>query len=158
MKLYWLMLVGVLFLSLTGTRVLAAGGEASRGCCDDDGQIGKLIGARLERPAPAQAARFNQILASVRRLDQLSDKKGPRIQLVILPDEEESGQNPNGGCTVTVFRRRCRIISNYPVPIEDCRWYPEHYQGKWNEKKKCCEVDIPGYGRVCVTKPIYIWF
>lgn len=45
-----------------------------------------------------------------------------------------------GSCLVTVQRQYCRVITSAPTVITQCYWVPEHYQGVWDPKRKCCQL------------------
>lgn len=120
----------------------------------------------------------NQILLDGVKVEQIKDaggkkgRPGVRIELGILSEKIDAGDQLLGvivmrhdckscmsavgdpdHCTVTVYRRFCRVVSNNPY-IEQCYWMPSHVVGKWNEKEKCCLVEVDGR-KVCAKDAIY---
>jgi hypothetical protein len=123
------------------------------------------------------AAAENQILLEGVRVEQIKDaggkqgRPGVRIELGILEQQIDPSDKLIGvlvqreeckcraavgepeHCTVAIFRRFCRVVSNNPY-IEQCYWLPSHVHGTWNEKNKCCEVTVDGR-KICAKDAIY---
>lgn len=90
------------------------------------------------------------------RLDP-SDKV---LGVIIVRNEEkkkiQAGVGDPEFCTVTVYYRLCRVVSQNPY-VEQCYWMATHVEGKWNEKEKCCQVTVDGR-KLCARGPIYQQF
>ena len=74
--------------------------------------------------------------------------------VIIVRDECKAAIGDPEHCTVTVFRRFCRVVSTSPY-IEQCYWTASHHlQGTWDEKKQCCDVLVDGR-KFCAKGAIY---
>lgn len=93
-------------------------------------------------------------------LTEKIDAQDKALGAIIVQDDCKSCRSAVGDpdhCTVAVYVRFCRVVSNNPY-IEQCYWMvSQHVQGTWNEKNKCCEVTVDGR-KLCAKGPIYQQF
>ena len=144
-----------IFFFAASLTALAHPAKRAGGCCTDDGRIAQLIAQAEDRP---QARARSLISQPVKRVElglrhRKIDKSDQLIAIMAEPTRKTGIGDPDF-CTVTVYQRFCRVVSNNPY-IEQCYQIPMHVEGNWNEKKQCCEINFQGR-RLCVKGAIYL--
>ena len=117
-----------------------------------------LDGVRVEQIKDAGGKQGNRgVRIELGILTEKIDSQDKAVGALVVQDDCKSCRSAVGDpdhCTVAVYVRFCRVVSNNPY-IEQCYWMVrQHVQGTWNAKNKCCEVSVDGR-KLCAKGAIY---